>query len=301
MNLLGLSLYTDANSMIPLPPRHNSFTYTRLENGAFDELLFCTNVVQFGQTIKSEWDNYTILHAKFDNDLRGGNLEYRADTVSTVRVKRRERGENGSWITLKEFPIKETSDFTFTYVDRYARARTEYEYAVVPLINNVEMNYTIGTVYSDFDGIIICDSNESYQTVADESIQTVTRRNPASIIEPLDSVYPYVIHNGNTNYDTGTVQGLFVEIDWDKKIFKTKSSFMLRDTVMHFLSNGQPKILKSFDGRIWMVDITSDPTATVQNHPDQVSISFNFTEIGDTYSTTDMYNNGLTDINREGS
>lgn len=191
MNLLGLSLYTDANSMIPLPPRHNSFTYTRLENGAFDELLFCTNVVQFGQTIKSEWDNDTILHAKFDNDLRGGNLEYRADTVSTVRVKRRERGENGSWITLKEFPIKETSDFTFTYVDRYARARTEYEYAVVPLINNVEMNYTIGTVYSDFDGIIICDSNESYQTVADESIQTVTRRNPASIIEPLDSVYPY--------------------------------------------------------------------------------------------------------------
>ena len=202
---------------------------------------------------------------------------------------------------MKEFPIKETSDFTFTYVDRYARARTEYEYAVVPLINNVEMNYTIGTVYSDFDGIIICDSNESYQTVADESIQTVTRRNPASIIEPLDSVYPYVIHNGNTNYDTGTVQGLFVEIDWDKKVFKTKSSFMLRDTVMRFLTNGQPKILKSFDGRIWMVDITSDPTATVQNHPDQVSISFNFTEIGDTYSTTDMYNNGLTDINREGS
>lgn len=115
MNLLGLSLYTDANSMISLPPRHNSFTYTRLENGAFDELLFCTNVVQFGQTIKSEWDSDTILHAKFDNDLRGGNLEYRADTVSTVRVKRRERGENGSWITLKEFPIKETSDFTFTY------------------------------------------------------------------------------------------------------------------------------------------------------------------------------------------
>lgn len=152
--------------------------------------------------------------------MRGGNLEYRADTVSTVRVKRRERGENGSWITLKEFPIKETSDFTFTYVDRYARARTEYEYAVVPLINNVEMNYTIGTVYSDFDGIIICDSNESYQTVADESIQTVTRRNPASIIEPLDSVYPYVIYNGNTNYDTGTVQGLFVEIDWDKRYSK---------------------------------------------------------------------------------
>lgn len=177
----------------------------------------------------------------------------------------------------------------------------ERGHAVVPLINNVEMNYTIGTVYSDFDGIIICDSNESYQTVADESIQTVTRRNPASIIEPLDSVYPYVIYNGNTNYDTGTVQGLFVEIDWDKKVFKTKSSFMLRDTVMHFLTNGQPKILKSFDGRIWMVDITGDPTATVQNHPDQVSISFNFTEIGDTYSTTDMYNNGLTDINREGS
>ena len=57
---------------------------------------------------------------------------------------------------------------------------------------------------------------------------------------------------------------------------------------MHFLTNGQPKILKSFDGRIWMVDITGDPTATVQNHPDQVSISFNFTEIGDTYSTITM-------------
>ena len=50
-----------------------------------------------------------------------------------------------------------------------------------------------------------------------------------------------------------------------------------------------------------MIDVTSDPTATVQNHPDQILTSFNFTEIGDVNSTSDMYYNGLSELDREGS
>ena len=301
MELLGFSTYSGADSMTPLPPKTYQITSVRLENGAYDDLLFTTNVVDFGKPIKDEWGNHTVIYAKFDNNLRAGNLAYRADTVSMVRVKRREQGESMDWITIKEVPITGVEDFSFVFVDRYARARTNYEYAVVPIINNIEMEYTIGTVYSNFDGIIVCDKENTYQTVADESIQSITRRNPSNIAETLDSKYPYVFYNGNTNYDTGSVQGLFVEIDWDRKIFKTASSFKYRDRVLAFLTNHEPKILKSFDGRIWMVDITGDPTAAVQNHPDQVSISFNFTEIGDVNSTNDMYYNGFIDLNREGS
>lgn len=301
MELLGYSLYEGADSLTPLPPKQLNGTNVKLENGAFDELAFSTNIVRFGQPIVNTWESDTILHAKFDNNLRGGNLAYRADTVSMVRVKRREQGESMGWVTIKEVPITKIEDFTFTYIDKYARARTNYEYAVVPVINNIEMEYTIGTVYSVFDGIIICDKENSFQTIADESIPSITKRNPSSTAETLDGKYPYVFFNGNTNYETGSVQGLFVEIDWDRKVFKTASSFKYRDRLMAFLTNHKPKILKCFDGRIWMIDVTSDPTATVQNHPDQILTSFNFTEIGDVNSTSDMYYNGLSELDREGS
>lgn len=301
MNLLGMSMYTDSKSMITMPPRQEKFTYTKLENGAFCDLLFTGNVVQFEKPIGTNWDNNTILHAKFNNDLMAGNLDYSTETISIVRIKRREKGENATWVTIKEIPITKTEDFSFTYVDRYARSRTEYEYAVVPVMNNVELDYTIGNVYSNFDGIVVCDKEESYQTVADESVSTVSRRNPFGQAEPLDSKFPYIFFNGNTNYDTGTAQGLFVEIDWDKRQFKTSSGARYREKVKAFLTNGKPKILKCMDGRIWMIDVTSDPSDTVQNHPDQVSISFNFTEIGDVTSTRDMYLNDFTDVDLEGS
>lgn len=301
MNLLGMSMYTDSKSMITMPPRLEKFTYTKLEHGAFDDLLFTGNVVQFEQPIGTNWDNNTILHAKFNNNLMAGNLDYSTETISLVRIKRREKGENATWVTIKEIPITKTEDFSFTYVDRYARSRTEYEYAVVPVMNNIELDYTIGTVYSSFDGIVVCDKEESYQAVADVSVPTASRRNPSSIAEPLDSKYPYVFFNGNTNYDTGSAQGLFVEIDWDKHQFKTANGARYREKVKAFLTNGKPKILKCLDGRIWMIDVTSDPTESVQNHPDQVSISFNFTEIGDVASTRDMYFNNFTDVDLEGS
>lgn len=301
MNLLGMSMYTDSKSMIPMPPPSANITSIKLENGAFDDMLFTNNVVQFEAPIGTEWDNHTIMHARFNNNLTAGNLNYSTEMISLVRIKRREKGENASWVTIKEVPITKTEDFSFTYIDRYARSRTEYEYAVVPVMNNIELDYTIGNVYSNFDGIVICDKEESYQAVADESVPTANRRNPYSLAEPLDSKFPFVFFNGNTNYETGSVQGLFVEIDWDKHQFKTSSGARYREKVKAFLTNRKPKILKCMDGRIWMIDVTSDPTESVQNHPDQVSISFNFTEIGDVASTRDMYFNNFTDVDLEGS
>lgn len=301
MNLLGMSFCCDCDSTVTMPPKVCNYTEVKLENGIYDDLLFTKNVVQFSKIIKSEWDNSTILYAKFNGNLIAGNLQYRADTVSVIRVKRREKGEDSSWLTIKEVKVESVKDFTFTYIDRYAKAKTEYEYAVVPVVNNIEMEYTIGSVYSSFDGMIVCDKDESYQSVADTSIQPTTRRNPSQVVETLDGKYPHVIYNGNARYDSGSAQGLFVEIDWDKKVFKTETGVSYRDKVISFLTNGKPKVLKYFDGRIWLIDVTGDPTLGVQNHPDQVSISFAFTEIGSVTSSGDMYYSGLSDANVEGS
>jgi len=124
MELLGYSLYKGADSLTPLPPKQFNGMNVKLENGAFDELAFSTNIVRFGQPIVNTWESDTILHAKFDNNLRGGNLAYRADTVSMVRVKRREQGESMEWITIKEVPVTKIEDFTFTYIDMPAPERT---------------------------------------------------------------------------------------------------------------------------------------------------------------------------------
>ena len=63
MELLGYSLYKGADSLTPFSPKRFNGTNVRLENGAFDELVFSTNIVRFGKPIVYTWVSDTILHA----------------------------------------------------------------------------------------------------------------------------------------------------------------------------------------------------------------------------------------------
>ena len=69
--------------------------------------------------------------------------------------------------------------------------------------------------------------------------------------------------------------------------------------MLDFLVNENVKILKYFDGRSFMVEITDVPTDTSSEHPDKHTISFTFTEVGNLLSNEDMYVNGFLDISEE--
>ena len=65
--------------------------------------------------------------------------------------------------------------------------------------------------------------------------------------------------------------------------------------MVDWLTNGEPKILKMHDGRIWMININGNVTLDSGEHFKKVRVGFEFVEIGDPASTEDLYNNDFVD------
>lgn len=299
MNILGYNFYSDDDTFLPYCDLTEVLDHIVLQNGVFDEIMATQDLLDYTKPLLDTWDSSTILHAFFDDSLLAGSMHHSVDVITSVRLKRRKVGEE-QWMTIYESVIKSVEDFTFTYVDRYA-AYGDYEYCVVPCIGDAEQSYSIVTVESRFDGIILCDKNVAFQSIADASIGTVSRNRPSAVVTTLENKYPFVVYNGSSNYESGSVSGIFAEIDWEKKQFKIDNIPLYSKTVMDFLTNGSPKILKKRDGRIWMVDIVGTPSASVDGHPNKIVMNFEFVEIGDTNSSTDMYDNNFIDVNIERS
>ena len=66
--------------------------------------------------------------------------------------------------------------------------------------------------------------------------------------------------------------------------------------MVDWLTNGGAKILKIEDGRIWMVAIDGNVKSSNSEHPDKVTLSFDFTEVGSVNDDNDMLNNGFVNV-----
>ena len=66
----------------------------------------------------------------------------------------------------------------------------------------------------------------------------------------------------------------------------------------NWLSNKKPKILKFYDGRIWLISVTGGITDAGDSINDLRKISFDWVEIGKPNSET-LYNCALSDVGRE--
>lgn len=294
--ILGMDFLSDSATFSPAPGVFDTISSITLENSVVDELYGSKDTSAFGGTPPDTWTSDTVVNAHFEGDLIGGSLDYKVDELSAMKLKRREKATPGKleneWATLAVYPIEKKEDLAFEYVDRLARA-SDYEYAVVPVVGDIEQNYTVTEVRSEFDGLVVADTHESYQSVADVGIDSVSQNRASSVVTVLGNKYPYIQYNGMANYQSGTAHGLFVEIDWKEKRFKVETGYQYRDALLKFLTNGQPKIIKYSDGRMWLADIVDAPTLSPGNHPYQVSCSFNFVEIGDANSKRDLYDNGF--------
>ena len=133
-----------------------------------------------------------------------------------------------------------------------------------------------------------------------------TRNIPSSNVELLNSKYPVFVRNTIANYDTGTCKASFMPFvtdendcelaygsEYDYKRIQYQRKFM------DFICDGVPKILKMPDGRMWIVQITPNPTDTANVKYNNREISWSWVEIGDVNSEEDLYYLGLSDISPE--
>lgn len=295
MVFLGCSFLGNKNSIDPTATNIENIKSLTIQNGIYDN-LFITRSTYFilDKNISKVWDYDTTMYATFSGNLNAGNVDYTVKQVSAIRIKRRKQN-TFEWLTLFEIPIIDVDSFFFERFDKYAASDTDYDYASVPVVNNIEGNFNINSVHSSFNGIFIVEKEADFHTIIETEIQ-LERDRPSTVIQTIGGKYPFVIHNSNNNYDKGSVFGTFMEEDKGFDRWKIKKSYEYRKQLNDFLCNGKPKILKYWDGRVWLVSITNGVSETVDGHPSNVRSSFQWVEIGDYESPTDLFNNNLIDV-----
>lgn len=299
MFVSGLTFCGAKYTLDSTPTNVSNINLVTIKNGIYDDLYISKNTNrEYAPTIPTQWDFNTMLYASFENSLNAGNVDYVISEITLIRVKRRVKN-TFTWITLFEVPISGESDIHFERFDFYAQSGVEYEYALIPVINGIEGNINVNSVLSEFEGIYIIEKEQAFKTILDVSVQSQKNR-PNAVVNTIDRKYPYVISNGKNNYYSGTATGVFIELDYDTCQWKVDEGWKYREGLMEFLQNGQPKILKHEDGRMWLVMIVDNPSESASEHPDKAVTTFNWVETGDCKSSHDLYDNGLIDVDIEG-
>ena len=253
-----------------------------------------TGRVKLKPVINQEgWSDDTIIDAGFNGDLAGGNVDFTAESIDKIRIKRRKKG-TANWVDLKDIIINVPDDFTFTFYDLFAANAAEYTYAVVPVIGDIEGNLSTVDIQSMFNGFFIADKNTIYGTEYNVNVGAATKNEKSSVVQTLGAKYPFIIDNGYNNYYTVPISLFFYNpnLDWQQNV-------QYRQMIVEWLHNGTAKIFKSEDGRIWLAKVTTAPVLTPGSNLNITSIDFSITEIGESNSTEDLYNSGLLSLIKE--
>ena len=290
MYFCGQTFYKDnksSQSALIDKTKINSIT---LDNGIYDDLFITKNYNMVITNSNKEWDFDTVLHAMFNNNLLAGNIEFALNTISSIRIKQKEKGKF-DWITIYDIPINSIEDLNFVRTYKYCKGNTNYEFAVVPVLNNtIEGNMSIVECESKFTGAYLMERDSSIQMIINfESSQQ--RNHSSTTIQTLGRQKPYYITNGMSNYESGSINVVFIQFDNCKPNTKTGSKY--RKNIYDTLTNKKPKILKFDDGRTYIVGITE---AISQTSDIDIPVStIAWTEIADIDSEDDLYENGFLD------
>lgn len=277
-----------------LPSPAPSHTWRKLEiAGAVFDVLYAANVIDGADApLPTEWNSSIVILADFDGNIRGGNTSFYLSDVDSLKLKRREAG-SFDWIYIFDKKVETVADIAFVYVDYTARAGVEYEYALVSVVGGAEGPVVPVTVKSDFDVLVISDRTAAFATELDVTL-TEQRNRQVSVVNTIGRKYPYVIHNGLNNYDSGSCSAYWAKYipntdDWDKA-----GAREYRARFKDFLFNGKPKIMKYRDGRMWLISVSSASIADSTDGGDElIHTSFEWVEIGDCDSGADLYELGL--------
>ena len=256
-------------------------------------------LLKFNWKIPTGWSNDTYLHAEYnDGTLHAGNIKYATSAVSSIRIKKRFVGDF-DWKTIYEQPVVTNEDFAVEFYDYYEPTGREVEYVYVVVTSNAETDSATNSVMSEFDTYFICGPHgESYPMILNME-QTLTYKRQSNVITPPGSKYPYVVNNGITQYYAGNINVSFIKPD-NNCSFDIENAWKYRNEIDQFLANGELKIIKSFEGDIWMVNVINDIPRSNAGHYQLVNHQIEWVEAGSPYSIADLYDGGFinTDVDR---
>ena len=296
IGLIGYNFCADGNALDPTPTNINDITFTKVQNGIFDHFNVSRDTsFDYSSIIPTDWDINTLMNADFAGDVSAGNVSQLAAGITSVRVKRRIKG-TFDWITIREIPVTKPEDLSFVITDNLNAYNVEYEYAYVPMMEDVEGNYIVESILSKFEGVFICDIDTVFKFYAGVEYDTNDAIQQVGVFQPYNRKYPIIVSNSIMQYQTGGVGGWVLPEDYeDTHVFDRSKIVKEKEALLNFLMNKKPKILKDMNGNNWLVYFTGNPTITYDNNYGQgmLKVSAKWTEVGDPNDKNDLYENGL--------
>ena len=196
-SFLGYNFVQDGNSLDIAPTSVNNVTTVQVQNGIFDHFHLTSNVTSDYSPIKNtEWAYLDIIAANFDGNINGGNVDFLLQYLTAIKVKRRIKG-TFNWVTLKTVTVKAFEDLNFAFNDYIAANNTDYEYALVPILNGAEGDYITNSITSQFKGVFICEKDSIYKFYAGVAYGTGKRVKKIGVFEPYGSKYPVIVALSN--------------------------------------------------------------------------------------------------------
>lgn len=290
---------------INAPPSVRYMTNVRLDNAIVRDFYITHDVSQasYLDTLP-DWDNYTIMRATFDGNLRAGNVDWLLTSINRIKIKRRKVGVGEQWITLYIQPINTEYDLSFYYRDYYCPSGYQFEYAMVPCVNDNEQTYFTTIVKTYFDGIFISDKDKTMKLYSNYLIGSSMDNILVGQLQPYNQIYPIIIKNPNVLYRTITIQGDVLGIN-EETCQQFELTQETRPIIVDqkrewdaFLCNGKAKIIKDWNGNILLGKITTAPSYTYDQTSgnSKPSMTFGATEVGEYDNQWYMYNHGLIDV-----
>lgn len=244
-SILGYNFCSDGNCLDATPAQISNINSVTIQNGIFDHFNMTKDVTTaYSSTIPTAWDYLTLMDANFNGNINAGNVGFSLSSLSGFRIKRR-RTTDYNWVDLTFIPITDTSQLQFVFQDNLAGSLQDYEYAFVPVINDVEGNYITNTISTNFDGVFICDIDTIYKFYAGVQYGDVQQVQKVGVLEPFGRQYPVVVSNGVLNYQKGNVTGMVLNNNYlTTGIIDRQAVAQERQTLLQFLTNKKAKILK---------------------------------------------------------
>lgn len=295
LQFVNYNFLMDGNALDPYPTNIQELDSVMIQNAYYDNLFITKEVTNgYSMEIPESWDIYTILLAGFDNTLKAGSIDYSLEDIDYIRIKRRKFGEF-DWETIFQKKIDTLQDLVFSGEDYFAINNTEYEYAWVPVLSNTEGNYIVHQIESKFRGVFIADADVIYKLSAGVSYGPSEQTQLVAVYNPLGKKYPIYVSNGATNYQTGSVTAKIIGNYENTHTFNRKEMVEYKNALLKWLTNKRAKVLKDFNGNIWLIYITGSPSVTydVQWGNNMMEVSFQYGEVGNVEEGNDMRNVGL--------
>ena len=186
IGFIGYNFYSDGNALDPTPTDINNIAYTKIQNGIFDHFNVSRDTnFDYSSIIPTDWDINTLMNADFAGNVSAGNVSQLATGITSIRVKRRIKG-TFDWITIREIPVSKPEDLSFVITDNLNAYNVEYEYAYVPMMEDVEGSYIIESILSKFEGVFICDMDTVFKFYAGVEYDTNDAVQQVGVFQPYN-------------------------------------------------------------------------------------------------------------------